>query len=158
MGVSGSGKTTIGRLLARELACTFYDADDYHSAANKQKMSQGKPLDDLDRAAWLEELRSLVAVTLERGECAVLACSALKASYRERLRVDPARVLLVYLKGDPELVSARVAQRAEHFAAPSLLASQFAALEEPTDAIVVDIAESPQQLVARLLERIAAMS
>jgi len=150
MGVLGSGKTTIGRLLAAALECRFIDADDYHSTANKQKMQRGEPLDDFDRAAWLEQLRGLIAGTLERGECAVLACSALKEGYRERLRVDPARVPMVYLKGSPQLLAARIARRTEHFAKQSLLESQLAALEEPSDAIVVDVAESPERIVERL--------
>jgi gluconokinase len=150
MGVSGSGKTTVGRLLATELGCRFIDADDYHATVSKQKMQRGEPLDDLDRGPWLEELRQVVRETLDGGECAVLACSALKERYRTRLRIDPARVPAIYLKASAQLISERLRQRVGHFATESLLASQLAALEEPTDAIVVDAAESPAHIVERL--------
>jgi gluconokinase len=150
MGVSGSGKTTIGRLLAAELGCRFIEADDYHSLANKQKMERGEALDDHDRATWLAELRRLVVLTLDRGECAVLACSALKQRYRELLRVDPARMPVVYLRGSPQLISERLAARTGHFAARSLLTSQLETLEEPNDAIIVDVTDTPEQIVERL--------
>src|SRR4051794_36136930 len=108
MGVSGSGKTTVGQLLAASLGCGFVDADDYHSEANKLKMSRGQSLTDEDRAPWLAELRGVIAGTLARGGCAVLACSALKQRYREILRLDQARVPLVYLRAGCALLEDRL--------------------------------------------------
>jgi gluconokinase len=146
MGVAGSGKTTIGRGLAAELGWRFYDADDFHPRSNVEKMSRGLSLDDDDRLPWLETLRGLIAGCLERGEDAVLACSALKESYRERLLFDK-RVELFYLKGDYELIEERLKQRAEHFMKPAMLESQFAALEEPTHARALDISASPDEII-----------
>ncbi|PYS80122.1 MAG: gluconate kinase, partial [Acidobacteria bacterium] len=129
MGVSGSGKTTIGRRLADELGWKFYDGDDFHPRANVEKMAHGVPLDDEDRAPWLESLRDLIRSCLVRGESAVLACSALKRSYRQYLLIDE-NVMLVYLKGDYELIEERLEGRSEHFMKPKMLDSQFDALEE----------------------------
>ena len=146
MGVTGSGKTTVGRELARELGWRFYDADDFHPAANVEKMSRGIPLDDRDREPWLDALRELVSVCLARGESAVLACSALKERYREYLLVDD-DVKLVYLKGDEEVIRERLANRQGHFMKASLLDSQFAALEEPERALRVDVASTPKEII-----------
>ena len=121
MGVSGSGKTTIGRRLADELGWKFYDGDDYHPRANVEKMARGVPLDDDDRAPWLESLRDLIRSCLARGESAVLACSALKRSYRQHLLIDES-VKLVYLKGDYELIEDRLEGRRGHFMKPEMLA------------------------------------
>src|SRR3712207_6584842 len=137
MGVSGSGKTTVGRLLAERTGATFYDADDFHTPANVEKMRAGVPLTDEDRRPWLDALRALVASCLERGEPAVLACSALKEKYRERLRVD-GRVRFVYLEGDYELIEQRLKNRRGHFMKREMLKSQFETLEEPRRAVRVD--------------------
>lgn len=146
MGVAGSGKTTVGRLLAERTGATFYDADDFHPPANVEKMRGGVPLTDEDRMPWLEALRTLVASCLERGERAVLACSALKEKYRERLLVDE-RVKFVYLKGDYELIEQRLKNRGGHFMKREMLDSQFDALEEPRRALHVEIDARPEEIV-----------
>ena len=151
MGIAGSGKTTVGQRLAEAMSSAFIDADDYHSEVNRLKMRLGKALDDQDRAPWLAELRTLVAAALERRERAVLACSALKESYRKQLRVDPARVPVVYLKGNAELIERRLRKRVGHYATELLLQSQLATLEEPKDAIEVDAAEAPEQIVNQVM-------
>jgi gluconokinase len=153
MGVSGVGKTTIGRVLAADLGWPFLDADDFHSPANVEKMSRGLPLTDADREPWLESLREAIRVRLARGESAVLACSALKETYRERLRVDEA-VRFVHLKADPELIRRRLAQRREHFFDPHLLTSQLQALEDPADALVVDVADPPEVVAGRIAQEL----
>ena len=153
MGVAGSGKTTIGRELAGELGWKFYDADDYHPRSNVEKMSRGVPLDDADRAPWLERLRELIESCLARGENAVLACSALKESYRRMLLVDD-RVGLVYLKGDRELLLKRLSERHGHYMKPEMLDSQFAALEEPEGGLTVDVAAPPAEVVAEIEDRL----
>jgi gluconokinase len=153
MGVAGSGKTTVGKLLAAQLTWTFADADDYHSAANVEKMRSGIPLTDSDRAPWLETLRSLIVSWMAEGTSAVLACSALKREYRERLLVGP-EVRFVYLKGDRALLEERMRARHEHFMAERMLASQLSTLEEPEDALVVDVSQSPEEIVAEIRQRI----
>jgi gluconokinase len=146
MGVSGSGKTTVGRGLADALGWAFYDGDDFHPRSNVEKMARGEPLDDEDRAPWLERLRELIRACLARGESAVVACSALKRSYREYLLIDDA-VKLVYLKGDYELIEDRLENRRGHFMKPDMLDSQFAALEEPRRGLTVDISLPPEKII-----------
>ncbi|HEU4595169.1 MAG TPA: gluconokinase [Pyrinomonadaceae bacterium] len=146
MGVTGSGKTTIGRLLARELGWPFHDADDFHSEASVEKMARGVPLDDRDRAPWLAALRELIRLRVESGENAVLACSALKESYRNFLLVGE-DVKLIYLKGDYDLIRERLGSRQGHFMKAAMLDSQFAALEEPERALSVDISQPPEEIV-----------
>jgi gluconokinase len=146
MGVTGSGKTTIGRLLSKELDWKYYDADDFHSQANVEKMKRGIPLNDDDRKPWLEALGHLVRNCLERGENAVLACSALKESYREFLLVGQ-RVKLIYLKGDYALIQKRLNARHGHYMNPALLDSQFETLEEPEADLQVDVSLSPDEIV-----------
>jgi gluconokinase len=153
MGVSGSGKSTVGRLLAEELGWKFYEADDYHSDASVEKMRSGTPLDDADRRLWLETLRGLIRDCLVRGEAAVLACSALKKSYRMFLFIDQ-RVLVVYLKGDYEVIQQRLGSRRGHFMNPALLDSQFDTLEEPTAAVEVDVSSSPEEIVQDIRGRL----
>lgn len=149
-GVTGSGKTTIGTLLAAELGWQFYDADWYHSADNIEKMRQGIPLTDADRQLWLGTLNQWVRSTLARSENAILACSALKAKYRQLLKVNEA-VQFVYLKGSFSLIETRLQNRQDHFMNPQLLPSQFETLEEDErGAIVVDIASSPEAIVRSL--------
>jgi gluconokinase len=149
MGVTSSGKTTVGRFLARALGYRFYDADDFHPRANIDKMSRGTPLNDADRQPWLETLRDLVRRCLIEKTDAVLACSALKEAYRPYLLIDP-HVRLVYLKADQDLIRKRLLQRRGHFMNPVLLESQFATLEEPKDAIWVDASLSPGEIVATM--------
>ena len=149
MGVSGSGKSTVGHLLAEKTGASFYDADDFHPRANVEKMRSGVPLTDEDRWPWLEALRTLVVSCLERGERAVLACSALKEEYRDCLRVD-ASVKFVYLKGDYSLIEERLKNRQGHFMKKGLLDSQFEALEEPTHALQVEVAAPPEEIVERI--------
>jgi gluconokinase len=146
MGVTGSGKTTIGRLLSQKLQWRYYDADDFHPPANVKKMKDGIPLNDEDRRPWLESLNKLIRDCLDRSENAVLGCSALKESYRELLLVDE-RVRLVYLKGDYETIQRRLSKRHGHFMNPELLDSQFETLEEPEGAARVDVSLSPDQIV-----------
>lgn len=153
MGVSGAGKTTVGRLLAATLGWPFYDADDFHSPANVALMRSGTPLTDADRAPWLATLRELIAGCLRDGASAVLAASALKASYRDAMTPEgagPDAVRFVYLEGDQALLRQRLAARAGHFMPVSLLASQFAALQEPRDAVTVDVAADPATIVERI--------
>ncbi len=146
MGVSGSGKTTIGCLLAGALGWEFHDADELHSAANRDKMHRGIPLTDADRAPWLSSVRALIDGCIARNANAVVACSALKQSYRKEIVADASKVRVVYLKGSPELIAQRLANRSGHFMPASLLPSQIAALEEPRDALTVDISGTPQQI------------
>lgn len=153
MGVSGSGKSTVGHLLAEELGWKFHEADDYHSDASVEKMRSGIPLDDADRRLWLETLRELIGDRLARGESAVLACSALKKSYRMFLFIDE-RVLFVYLKGDYEVIQQRLDGRRGHFMNPILLGSQFDTLEEPTAAVEVDVSSSPEEIVKDIRSRL----
>lgn len=142
MGVAGSGKSTVGSLLARELGWRFFDADDFHSDANRRKMSQGIALTDADRAEWLAALRTVLE---EHAPC-VLACSALKEAYRRVLQMD-GRVRFVFLKGTYEQIRTRLALRKGHFMPLELLKSQFETLEEPADAVVIDIARAPEEII-----------
>jgi gluconokinase len=153
MGPTGSGKTTIGSLLARELGWEFADGDNFHSAANILKMSQGIALDEQDRTPWLKSIHDAMVGWVAAGKNVVLACSALKQLYREELYRGP-EVTLVYLKGSYELISGRLAARHGHFAGEAILADQFAILQEPEDAIVVDISGSPDDIVAEIRRRI----
>ena len=153
MGVAGSGKSTIGQLLAERLGCAFYDGDDFHPAANVEKMRRGQPLTDEDRAAWLSALADLIRACLQRHETAVIACSALKQSYRDELQVSN-EVRFIYLHGTYDLLEARLRQRAGHYMPPSLLASQFAALEEPREALTVDVSAPPEQIVAEIVRQL----
>src|SRR6266478_6149108 len=149
MGVSGAGKTTIGRLLASELGWDFADADDYHPPANVEKMRSGIPLTDADRTPWLETLRTLIAGRIAAGKNTVLACSALKREYRQLLHVAP-EVKVAYLKGTAEILRQRLRARRGHFMTEQMLDSQLAALEEPEDAVVVDGDRSPAEVVAEI--------
>jgi len=154
MGVSGAGKTTIGRLLAERLGCEFLDGDDFHPAANVQKMAAGMPLEDADRWPWLARLN----VELRRRERAVLACSALKESYRDALTKDLADVQFVFLRGDRELIRSRLNERRHRYMPASLLESQFAALEPPAHAVSIDASDAPEQCVERILAALGDQS
>lgn len=146
MGVVGAGKTTVGSLLAAQLGWQFADADDFHPRVNVDKIRNGIPLTDADRAPWLELLSRAVADWSSAKKDVVLACSALKHDYREKLRVSPS-VRFVYLKGSADLIAERLQERHGHFAGQSILESQVADLEEPHSAIVADIRQSPSQIV-----------
>jgi len=156
MGVAGCGKTTVGRALAGRLGWAFYDADDFHSPENVAKMSSGIPLTDQDRAGWLERLHRLIVDCLENHRPAVLACSALKEAYRQTLLRGTEGVCLVYLRAGYDLCRQRLAARTGHYMPVSLLASQFATLEEPSDALVVDAGLSVEEIVEQILFRSAA--
>jgi gluconokinase len=150
MGVAGSGKTTIGQLLAQELRWPFYDGDDFHPPANIDKMSRGVALTDDDRVAWLASLRQLIERLLGEHQSAILACSALKQSYRHDLKGEDDEVQFVYLKGDRDLMRRRLEQRSGHFMKVNLLASQFETLEEPEGVLTVDSACTPQAIRAAI--------
>jgi gluconokinase len=155
MGVSGAGKTTVGKLLAEQLGWRFCDADAFHPRANIEKMHQGIPLDDEDRKPWLQALARLIDEARERNENIVLACSALKHAYQEYLGHHMDVVKYVYLSGSPELIAKRLATRRGHFMNSALLSSQFAALEPPDDAIRVDITPSPKEIAAEIRRMLA---
>ncbi|MAZ52943.1 MAG: gluconate kinase [Trueperaceae bacterium] len=151
MGVSGSGKTVVGGLLAERLDWLFLDADDYHPATNISKMSSGKALSDEDRNPWLFNLRELVQQRLAEGQSSVLACSALKKSYREILLANDNRIHLVYLAGDFDLIYSRMQSREGHYMKEGMLRSQFATLEPPKDAIEVLITSGPECIVDTII-------
>ena len=153
MGVTASGKTTVGRLLASALGYHFYDADDFHPPSNIDKMRRGIPLDDADRLPWLEALRHLVCRCVAEHADGVLACSALKEAYRQVLLVDP-QVALVYLKADQDLIRQRLLQRRGHFMSPQLLESQFATLEEPKQGMWIDASLAPEDIVRAIRYRL----
>jgi len=147
MGVSGSGKTTLGQRLAARLGCAFVDADDHHPPENVAKMAAGVPLEDADRWPWLDALNALLRAYSARGESAVLACSALKQVYRTRLCAGIDACHLVYLQGSIEQIRNRLAARQHRYMPASLLESQFATLEPPENAIMVDVGEPPARSV-----------
>lgn len=155
MGVAGCGKTTIGRLLAQQLAWRFDDADAFHPAANVAKMSAGQPLIDDDRAPWLKAIRDHITDCLAREVGAVVTCSALKKAYRDVIVADPGRVKLVHLTGSRELLWERISSREGHFMKPAMLDSQLATLEIPADALTLDVAPSPEVLVASIRDSLS---
>jgi gluconokinase len=150
MGVAGSGKTLIGRALAAELGWRFVDADDFHAPSSVNKMTAGVPLDDADRAPWLAALHTVIARAIDRRESLVVACSALKARYREALRGDLRPVRFVHLAADEDTLRKRLETRRDHFAGASLLRSQLAALEPPDDAVTLDATKPPERLLAAI--------
>ncbi len=154
MGVTGAGKTTIGRALATALGWEFHDGDDLHSEASKRKMHRGIVLDDSDRAPWLNAIRKLIEAMLSDGRNGVVACSALKQSYRDEIVVDPNSVKVIYLKGSSALIAQRLRNRGAHFMNPDLLQSQFDTLEEPHDAMVVDVSSAPEAIVNEIIARL----
>ena len=149
MGVSGCGKTAVGQALAADLGWPFFDGDDFHPAANVAKMAAGTPLTDADRWPWLDRLAAEMAAINARGADAVFACSALKQAYRDRF-ARAGDVRFVHLKGDHATIAARLAARSHRYMPPTLLASQFATLEEPSDAIVVDVRDAIPAQVAKI--------
>jgi len=149
MGVVGAGKTTVGRMLADQLHWEFADADDFHPPSNVEKIRDGIPLTDADRKPWLDLLHQAITQWIATGKSVVLACSALKASYRSKLKVSQ-EVRFVFLKGSAAPIAERLHERHGHFAGESILASQLADLEEPEDALTVNISSSPHQIVEEI--------
>ena len=155
-GVSGAGKTTVGKLLARELGWRLIEADDFHPAANIEKMCSGNPLTDDDRWPWLERLRDQIRQSLAAGENAVLACSALKRAYRDRLQASE-HVKFVFLRGDYALVEKQLHSRRGHFMNPDLLQSQFDDLEEPEPdehVLTIEVGHTPEEIVDRIKSKL----
>jgi gluconokinase len=153
-GVTGSGKTTIGKLLATEMKWKFYEGDDFHPLVNLEKLRRGEPLDDRDRLPWLTAIRDTIRAAINRGENAVIACSALKESYRRMLRVSP-QVILIHLEANPELIEDRLKHRIGHFMNPALVRSQFETLEEPKAALQIDAGMTPGEIVDAIRTRLA---
>jgi gluconokinase len=152
MGVSGSGKSEVGSSLAKHLGWDFYDADDFHPPANVAKMAAGVPLNDADRAPWLVSLHGLISSSIKQNKPGVLACSALKERYRQQLLAGNDDVQLVYLKGSYELIWSRMSARKDHYMKPHMLRSQFETLEEPGNALVIDISNSIDGILRDILE------
>ena len=150
MGVSGSGKSTIGKQLANSLEWNFYDGDDFHPPENIEKMQAGIPLQDTDRIPWLQVIREAIAQWLQENKNVVLACSALKESYRQMLSSDSKDVKFIYLKGSFELIQKRLQNRKHHFMSERLLESQFDLLEEPSNAIAVDISSTEEKILENI--------
>ena len=157
MGVAGSGKTTVGEALAKRLGWRFYDADGFHPAENVAKMANGTPLTDSDRAPWLAALHALIASSLKENRPGVLACSALKESYRQKLLEGNEDVLIVYLKGSYDLIWSRLSLRQDHYMKPNMLKSQFEALEEPTNALALDVSLTVDEIVEGIVKHMAEM-
>jgi len=153
MGVTGSGKTTVGKLLAQRLECTFLDADDFHSGANREKMRHGIPLSDSDRAPWLAAIHAELVRADNAGQSIILACSALKWEYRDTLSAN-LNLTIVFLRGTVDQLHRNLAARANHFAGESLVPSQLATLEEPSGVIIEDIAATPEEIVEDICARL----
>ena len=150
MGVAGCGKTSVGRRLSERLGWPFFDGDDYHPDENIAKMVQGIPLNDSDRFVWLSCLHDLIEEHLQAGHSLLLACSALKKGYRDQLHEGNPGTIFVYLKGDYELIFQRLQERESHYMKAEMLQSQFAALEEPEEAFVVDIDQDLDTIVEEI--------
>ena len=155
MGVSGSGKTSVGRSLADHFGWDFYDADDFHPPENIAKMANGIPLDDADRVPWLAALHHLIASSLNEERPGVLACSALKERYRQQLLDGNQGVQLIYLKGSYDLIWSRMEERTDHYMKPHMLKSQFEALEEPVNALTIDISGSVPEIVQEIISNLS---
>jgi gluconokinase len=162
MGVSGAGKSTVGKLIAAQLDCPFRDADSFHPKANIEKMSRGEPLTDDDRWPWLHAIAAWIAEHRAAGTMCVVTCSALKRAYRDIITSrQSADVRLVFLQGDFDLIAARLKARKGHFMPPALLRSQFAALEEPAadeHALTVTIDATPEEIAGRLIDALGKSS
>lgn len=154
MGVCGCGKSTIGGLLAQQLGWAFRDGDDFHPPANVAKMKSGTPLNDDDRRPWLQGIRRFMDETEAAGQSTVMACSALREIYRDVLGRNQPWVRFVYLSGSRELLAERMRARSGHYMPPVLLDSQLAILEVPADAITMDIAQPPAELVAEVIRKL----
>ena len=153
MGVSGSGKTTIGQALSQKLGCTFYDADDFHPPENIAKMSQGIPLNDSDRLPWLKAIKLLINQHQEENKNAVITCSALKQSYRYLLQENTTDIIFIYLQGSYETILKRLQNRSKHFMKENMLISQFKTLEEPENAVIIDINLSVEEIVEEIIAK-----
>lgn len=156
MGVSGCGKSSVGKALAKTLNCDFYDGDDFHPPENIAKMSAGNPLNDTDRQPWLERLHQLAMEKLAGGETAVIACSSLKKSYRQLLKAGNENIKFIYLKGTFDLIWQRMLERENHYMKAEMLHSQFATLEEPTadEAFTVEISADVETITKQILEEV----
>ncbi len=154
MGVSGCGKTTVGLVLAERTGWRLYDADEFHSAASIEKMRSGIALEDADRWPWLDRMNAMLVEKQAQGESVLLACSALKQKYRDRVAKNCPRLQWVYLKGDFDLIRRRLEARKNHYMKAGLLESQFAALEEPRDALVADIGAEPDTIADFILSQL----
>ena len=151
MGVAGCGKTTVGKSPAKHMGWDFYDADDFHPPENIAKMANGIPLNDADRSPWLASLRNLISSSLIENRPGVLACSALKESYRQQLLTDSDDAQIVFLKGNYDLIWSRLSMRNDHYMKPQMLQSQFETLEEPANTLTVDISKSINDIVQEIL-------
>jgi gluconokinase len=154
MGVTGSGKSTVGKRLAVELGWRFLEGDDFHSPENIEKLRQGEPLNDEDRKPWLEAIREAIRAAMDRGENAVVTCSALKEPYRRMLQVDE-QVIFVYLKATIPLIQERLKRRVGHFMNPNLIQSQFDILEEPKEALQIDAGLTPAEIIEVIRNRLS---
>jgi gluconokinase len=152
MGVAGCGKTAVGKTLARYWGWKFYDADDFHPPENIAKMTNGIPLNDSDRALWLASLHHLISSCLKAKHSGVLACSALKERYRQQLLEGNQGLQIVYLKGNYDLIWSRLSARQDHYMKPHMLQSQFVALEEPTNALSIDVAVPVDEVIQTILK------
>lgn len=156
MGVAGSGKTTVAKLFAEKTGAVFYEGDDFHPAANVEKMRRGIPLTDDDRESWLRALREIIVRSLAKNELAAIACSALKAKYRELLQGGDVRVQFVHLTGPREIIEWRLKNRSGHFMPATLLDSQLAILEPPKDAFIFSCEKTPEEIVGELIHVLEA--
>ena len=154
MGVSGCGKTTIGKMTAEALGVPYYEGDDYHPLENVEKMTLGIPLNDEDRDGWLQRLADLMREKLAEGESGILSCSALKKKYRDHLMVEPEKVHFIYLKGRYKLIRERMKKRRNHYMPAGLLRSQFETLEEPDDIFTIEIDRSPEEILTQVMNYI----
>ena len=152
MGVSGSGKSTVGLALSKRLGWPFFDGDDYHSRGNIEKMSKGIPLDDEDRIPWLAMLNDLISANIHAEQSMVLSSSALKRAYRDHLRQGNSSVRFVYLKGDYQILSQRLADRQNHYMKAEMLKSQFEILEEPVEAITLDVEADIDSMIDTIIK------
>ena len=155
MGVSGSGKTTIGKAVSNKFGWKYYEGDEYHPVQNIEKMKNGIALNDEDRLPWLLYLRTIIEEAVNRNENIVITCSALKEAYREVLKVNN-DVKFVYLKGSYDLIKKRMEERTNHFFKPEMLKSQFEALEEPVEAIKIDITKSTESIIKDVIDKVNA--
>ncbi len=154
MGVAGSGKTTIGRLVAHNLACPYFEADDFHSPENKAKMGQGIPLNDRDREPWLAAIRAKIDECRAAGQSAVFTCSALKESYRIKLGIGSSNTILIHLTGDKATLLSRLNSRQGHYMKPEMVHNQVDTLELPASALTFDITRTPNEITASIIEQV----